>query len=370
MGNTAKIVRNSLLRFISWFYAFGVWVRNKLFDWRILKQKSHSVPVIVVGNLAVGGTGKTPHVEYLIRLLNRYYNIGVISRGYRRQTSGFVLATSRSTPEDIGDEPYQIYSKYGNMVKVAVCEDRNEGIEKLKKISPETDLILLDDAFQHRYVKPDLSIVLMEYNRMPYDDHILPFGRLRESIHGLQRASIVVVTKCPEELKSMDFRIIKNNLDLFPSQGLFFSRYHYGNLVSVFPETSRYMQYLDELTEDDTILAITGIANPRPFTKYLRKHRARVKAIRFADHHSFERKDMEFINNKFMQLPGRKKLIITTEKDAARFATNPYFPEELKPYIFYVPINVEFIPYLNMDFNDRIHKEVQAIFAKKAKVSI
>lgn len=362
------VLRNSLLRFISWFYAFGVWVRNKCFDWGILKQRSHPVPVVVVGNLAVGGTGKTPHVEYLIQLLCHDYNIGVLSRGYRRQTSGFILASSRSTPEIIGDEPYQIYSKFGNKIKVAVCADRNEGITKLLEMHPEINLILLDDAFQHRYVKSDLSIVLMEYNRLPYNDHILPYGRLRESIHGLERASIVVVTKCPDDFKSMDFRIIKKNLDLFPSQGLFFSQYKYGCLQPVFPESLRFHYTLGMLNDKDTILSITGIANPRPFTRYLRTHRAMVKSIRYADHHAFERKDMEFILNKYDSLPGNIKLILTTEKDAVRFASNPYFPEELKPFIFYVPISIDFIPYLNMDFNERIMKELQAINIKKSKM--
>lgn len=369
MGNPSKfkILRDALLRFFSWIYAAGVWGRNKCFDFGILKQISHDVPVVVVGNLAVGGTGKTPHVEYLISLLSRHYNIGVISRGYRRQTSGYILASSRSTPEIIGDEPFQIYSKYGNRVKVAVCADRNEGITKLLKTNPDINLIILDDAFQHRYVKADLSIVLMEYNRLPYNDHLLPFGRLRESIHGLERASIVVVTKCPDDFKSMEFRIIKKNLDLFPSQGLFFSRYNYALLQPVFPESVRYGYSLESLTEADTILSITGIANPRPFTRYLRRHSAAVKSIRFADHHAFERRDMDFIKNKFNSLPGQKKLIVTTEKDAVRFAANPYFPEELKPMIFFVPISVEFIPYLNMDFDERIHKELSAICTKKIK---
>lgn len=365
MNQHVKILRDLFLQFLSKIYGVGIWSRNKLFDIGLKRQRAFDIPVIVVGNIAIGGTGKTPHTEYIISLLAEKYNIGVLSRGYKRSTSGFVLATNTSTPYDIGDEPYQIYKKYYGRIKLAVCEDRCVGIDELRKVYPDINLILLDDAFQHRYVKPDISIVLMEYNRMPYEDHLLPYGRLRESTDALRRASMVIITKCPEEPKLLDFRIMKNHLNLYPDQGLFFSKYKYGNLVSVFPEFSKYIPYLQEYDDEDTILSVTGIANPKPFTKYLRSFGTKFKSIRYPDHHQFERKDLEFIANKFIELPGKRKIIITTEKDAVRMATNPYFPQDLKPYVFYLPIDVSFIPYLDKYFDESLNKKLSEIALNK-----
>lgn len=365
MNEYVKTLRNLFLQFLSTIYGVGTWTRNRLFDWGLKKQRVFDIPVIVVGNIAIGGTGKTPHAEYLISKLCTNHNVGVLSRGYKRSTSGFVLATNTSTPADIGDEPYQIYKKFYGSIKLAVCEDRCVGIDELRKAYPDINLIILDDAFQHRYVKPDISIVLMEYDRMPYNDHLLPYGRLRESIDALRRASMVVVTKCPEDTKLLSFRIIKNNLNLYPDQGLFFSRYQYGNLVSVFPEFSQYIPYLDEFTSDDTIITVTGIANPKPLNKYLRSYGTRYKSIRFPDHHQFERRDLDFINSKFTELPGKRKIIITTEKDAVRMANNPYFPQELKSNVFYLPINVEFTPYLDKYFDDYLYKKLNEVILNK-----
>ena len=365
MNKGVKIFKNGVLKFISFFYATGSWTRSKLFDWGILKQREFDIPIIVVGNIAVGGTGKTPHAEYIISKLISQYKIAVLSRGYKRATKGFVLATPNSNPDDIGDEPYQVYKKFHGKIRLAVCENRCVGIDELRKIYPDIELFILDDAFQHRHVKPDISIILMEFNRMPYNDHYLPYGHLRESVDALRRASMVIVSKCSDDAKSLDYRLIKKNLELFPSQGLFYSKYAYKNLGSVFPETSQYMPYLDDYTEEDTILAITGIANPKPFTKYLRSYKAKVKAIRFADHHNFERDDLDFINNKFKSLPGFRKVIITTEKDAVRMANNPYFPEDLKKYVFYLPINIEFIPFLNEDFDERLMRDIREVIKLK-----
>ena len=365
MNKSVKILKDGLLKFLSCFYATGSWTRSKFFDWGLIKQREFDIPIIVVGNIAVGGTGKTPHAEYIISRLISEYNVAVLSRGYKRATKGFVLATSNSTPDDIGDEPYQIYKKFHGRIKLAVCEKRCEGIDKLREIYPDIDLFVLDDAFQHRYVKPDISVIMMEYNRMPYNDHYLPYGHLRETVDALRRASMVIVSKCPDDAKLLDFRLIKKNLELFPSQGLFFSKYEYNNLVSVFPETSQYMPYLSDYTERDTILAITGIANPRPFTKYLRSYKSKVKAIRFADHHNFERGDLDFIQSKFKALPGEKKIIITTEKDAVRMANNPYFPEDLKKYVYYLPINIKFVPFLNENFDESLMKDIKEVIKRK-----
>jgi len=322
-----------------------------MFKWHILKQREFPVPVIVVGNISVGGTGKTPHTEYIIDLLRYKYHIGVLSRGYKRKTKGFVLATSRSTPLNIGDEPYQIYQNFGRDVTVAVCEDRCTGIEEMLKLDPKINLIVLDDAFQHRYVKPTVSIVLTEFNNPVFFDKLLPLGRLREPAKAIYRADMVVVTKCPEQLKAIEYRIFKNNLKLFPYQKLFFSRFNYTSLRPLFPDIRTDAPHLSWLSSDDTILALSGIANPKPLVRYLKNFKAKVKVKVFPDHHDFSRKDLDAIVKRFNELEGRQKIIVTTEKDAVRLINNPYFPHQLKPLIFYQPVEVIFDP-MNVDTFD------------------
>lgn len=338
-----KFISSVLLWPLSKIYGSVVAVRNYLFDWHILKQHEFGVPVIVVGNIAVGGTGKTPHTEYIIDAMRYSYRIGVLSRGYKRHTKGFILASRQSTPMDIGDEPFQIYKKYAPDIKVAVCEDRCEGIQKLLDIDHNINLIVLDDAFQHRYVKPSAAVVLTEFKRPVYNDELLPLGRLRESPRALNRADIIVVTKCPDEVKPMDLRIITKNLNLFPYQKLFFSKYVYGNLVPVFPDEAGAIPYLDWMTNNDTVLVVSGVANPRPFVHYLKRHNCKVKVKHFPDHHNFSRRDLHAIQEKFDSISGSHKYIITTEKDAVRLAANPYYPHALRAITFYLPIKVEFI---------------------------
>ena len=339
-----RFIDTLILKPLSWIYGMVTAVRNKLFDLKILKEHTFPVPVLVVGNLAIGGTGKTPHTEYVVDLLRREYRIGVLSRGYRRRTKGFILADKRSTPGDIGDEPYQIYQKYGHDVRVAVCESRVKGIDELLRLDPSINLIVLDDAFQHRYVKPTASIILTEWHRPVYNDELLPLGRLRESMHGLLRANIVVVTKCPSEIRPGDVSIIYDELKLFPYQRLYFSHYRYGHLVSVFPDEVRYVPGLEWLNPDDGVLIVTGIANPRPLVRYVKNFKAKTSVLRFPDHHNFTRRDFAELTQAFNQLQGKHKYIVTTEKDSVRMANNPYFPPELKAATFYLPIKVEFMP--------------------------
>lgn len=328
---------------LSRLYGMGTWVRNKMFDYGICKQRQFDVPIIVVGNLAVGGTGKTPHTEYIVSALGQNRRIGVLSRGYKRATKGFVQATGHSTPRDIGDEAYQIYHKFGGRVMVCVCEDRVRGIEKMLTIDPKLDVIVLDDAFQHRYVKPHIAIVLTEFDRPAFSDHMLPYGRLRESYHGISRADIVVATKCPAEISPLNYHLFITNLDLIPAQSCFFSRFKYERLRPVFVDNVETTPRLSELTDQDTLLCVSGIANPRPFVKYLKSYHAKVKVNIFPDHHEFTRSDMDLLTERFNSMNGVHRYIITTEKDAVRLVNNPYFPHQLKPYIFYLPVRVEFI---------------------------
>ena len=335
---------------LSKLYGFAVGVRNLMFKWHILKQREFPVPVVVVGNISAGGTGKTPHTEYVIDLLRYKYHIGMLSRGYKRKTKGFVLATSRSTPLDIGDEPYQIYQKFGRDISVAVCEDRCTGIEELLRLDPRINLIVLDDAFQHRYVKPTVSIVLTEFNNPVFFDKLLPLGRLREPAKAIYRADMVVVTKCPPQLKAIEYRIFKNNLKLFPYQKLFFSRFNYTSLRPLFPDIRKDAPHMSWLGPDDTVLVLSGIANP-PLVRYLKGFKASIKVKVFPDHHNFNRKDLDAITKRFNELEGKQKIIVTTEKDAVRLINNPYFPHQLKPYIFYQPVDVTFDP-MNVDSFD------------------
>ncbi len=332
-----------VLKPFSWLYGAVTEVRNKCFDWGWLPSQRYEVPVVSVGNITVGGTGKTPHVEFLIESLSSWYNIAVLSRGYKRRTKGYVLASRHSTPETIGDEPFQIYQKFGKRVKVAVCENRRKGIEELLASNPDINLILLDDAFQHRYVQPKVNILLTDYSRPVYTDHLLPLGRLRECRHNVGRADFVIVTKVPEELSPLQFRMVHKQLDLLAFQKLYFSRIRYGEIAPVFPEESKYIVHLDQFTRSDAVLLLTGIANPRSFVRYFKRYACRVKVNHFPDHHFYSRRDLEALSQQFDSMKAARKIIVTTEKDAVRLAGSPYFPQRLKPFIFYVPIEIEMV---------------------------
>lgn len=334
---------NLVLTPASWLYGAVTWCRNKMFDLHWFQETSYDIPVIGVGNLTVGGTGKTPHVEYIVEALSSKYHTVVLSRGYKRKTKGFVAANSKSTPDQIGDEPLQIFNKYGHRVRVVVCENRRKGIERIKEIYPQTELIVLDDSFQHRWVHPKVSILLMDYNRPFYKDKIMPLGRLRESALQVNRADMVIVTKCPVDLTPINFRIVKKDLSLMPYQSLYFSRYEYGALRPVFPEECPYQPSLENLTADDAVLLLTGIAHPRYFVRHFRFYPFKVRVDHYPDHHDFTRKDIEEISAKFKSLKGLHKIIVTTEKDAVRLSHNPYFPHELKPFIYYIPVHVKMI---------------------------
>lgn len=340
-----KILSFLVLYPISIVYGWVMAIRNAMFENGMLKHRSFDIPVITVGNLSMGGSGKTPHTEYILDKFNDQYHLGMLSRGYKRRTKGFVLATENTHVEDIGDEPYQIYQKFHKRdVMVAVCEKRAEGIDKMREIDPSLNMIVLDDAYQHRYVKPSVAILLMEFNRPVYNDHMLPFGRLRESVSEVKRADIIVITKCPENMSPIQRRIIEEHLNLFPFQKLLFSRYKYLDPVPVFKDgyAAGEKLTLGSLGETDTLLAVAGVANPRPFIRQLRKNGAKVKIKRFSDHHNFTHADMQGIEEKFNTLKGKRRFIITTEKDAMRLKNNPYFPHHLRKYIYYLPIQVSF----------------------------
>ncbi|GAB1358978.1 tetraacyldisaccharide 4'-kinase [Porphyromonadaceae bacterium] len=325
---------------LAWIYGFVVFVRNTLFDWGWIGSEEFDVPVFCVGNIAAGGTGKTPHVEYLTRLLSSKYQVAVLSRGYKRKTKGFILLNDTNLPHMVGDEPYQIKKEFPQAI-VAVDSNRRKRIRKLIKLYPKLDVILLDDGFQHRYVRPQLSVMLVNYNQMPYEDYLLPVGYLREPYSAArERDNVLVVTKTPEELSPIDCRICMKHLDPYPYQSVFFSSYKYDMLVPLFPTKQRTSRPLSSLTEEESVLLVTGIANPKSLLSDFGKYRSKVNPLVFDDHHDFKQKDIKKIEAHFSRMQGDSKLIVTTEKDSVRLMTNQYLPEELKPYIYVLPIQV------------------------------
>lgn len=354
MSNDIKI--NSWLIPFTWLYGICIQIRNQLFNWGILPSEQYSVPIISVGNLAVGGTGKTPHAEYLIRLLEKQYRIAVLSRGYKRKTSGFILADAQSTSQDIGDEPYQMKNKFPEIL-VAVDSNRRRGIRNLldlpHDIQPE--IILLDDAFQHRYVTPSLSIILTDYHRLFYYDKLMPAGRLREPVSGIRRADIVVVTKCEKEMKPIEFRIIEKNMKLQANQQLFFTGISYGEIEPVFPDIARPLTH-NEIGKEDDMLLISGIASPVHFIHEAQKYSNKTYIATFPDHHIFNKSDIKKLDTIYEQMESPGKLILVTEKDAARLKNTPFIPEEWKQSLYYLPITIEF--YTENNFDELIKRHI------------
>jgi len=339
-------------------YGFIVFIRNRLFDIGILPSTEFNLPVISVGNITAGGTGKTPVIEYLADLLKEEFNVAVLSRGYKRKTQGFILADEHSTPAETGDEPCQIKRKYPGII-VAVSRSRVQGIRKLLMLHPEIDVILLDDAFQHRYVKPGLSILLIDFNNPVTKDMLLPAGLLREPASERKRAGIILVTKCPEKLKPIERRIMIKELDLYPFQQLFFTTVHYEAPVCVFPGYQPSLpQKLKESKPD--IILLTGIANPRPLKKYARSISTKIQNMAYPDHYNFTLRDIEKVKEKFNSLEGEQKIILTTEKDAVRLRQIENFPEDIKKALLYVPIRVCFPDDEAKNFNNIVLSYVRS----------
>jgi tetraacyldisaccharide 4'-kinase len=306
-------------------YGFITGIRNFLFDKGVLKFYSFDIPIIAVGNLSVGGTGKTPQIEYLIRLLSPNYKVATLSRGYKRKSEGFILADSTSNAEILGDEPFQFYKKFQN-IQVAVDANRKNGIEKLLSQTNKPEVVLLDDAFQHRKVKAGFYILLTSYGDLYSDDFILPTGNLRESRTGAKRANLVVVTKCPATLSPDEQREIQAKLKLTSTQELYFSYIDYDE--SIFSELKSIK--VSEIRNIDKLL-LAGIAKPEPFFKYLQSKKE--EQLVFPDHHHFTEKDLLEIENK-----AQNKIIVTTEKDFVRLKDS--IPTE---QLFYLPIRSSFL---------------------------
>ena len=320
---------------LSMIYGTIVWIRNKLFDFKLIKQHEFDIPVISVGNISVGGTGKTPHSEYIISLFHKDFNVAMLSRGYGRDTKGFILADENSTAKTIGDEPMQIKKKFKN-INVAVDEKRVRGINKLTENS-ELNLIILDDAFQHRSVKPGINILLIDYYNIITKDHILPAGNLRESANEKYRAHIIFITKSPKDIKPIKRRIIEKDLNIYPYQSLYFTTLNYKAPINIFDNSSV------DLSKIETFAILTGVANPKPLYKYLSQFTEKNIRLNFSDHHKWTKHNFNKIKEKFNKIEESKKIIITTEKDYIRLIDSEYI-EILKDLpIYYIPIEIDFL---------------------------
>ena len=345
-GDFIKI--NEWLLPLSWLYGLAVKLRNLLFDVGVLKSRNFDVPIISVGNITVGGTGKTPHVEYLIELLHQKFRVAVLSRGYKRKSRGYLVASANTTVRDIGDEPFQMKQKFPD-ITIAVDKNRCHGIDQLTSDDEKLDVILLDDAFQHRYVKPGINILLVDYHRLIIYDRLLPAGRLREPLSGKNRADIVIVTKCPRDLKPMEYRVITKAMNLYPYQKLFFTTISYGELRPMSPARPLSLKDLKDLQA----LLLTGIASPKQMVHDLSPYVKRLHPLTFSDHHHFKRKDVERINRAFAALPS-PKLIITTEKDAARLNGVEGLSDDVRKHLYVMPIKIEFMQEQEDMFNENI----------------
>jgi len=328
-------LRILLLPFLP-LYALAIWVRNRLFDARILPSQKSQTPTICVGNICVGGSGKTPHVEYLIRLLKNEFQVCTLSRGYGRKSKGFILAKESASSDLLGDESMQYFQKFPD-ISVCVDVNRRRAIHKLKTEAPQTDVILLEDAFQHRYVKPGLSILLTDYFRPYYNDYLLPVGNLREPRNTVKRADIIVVTKCPNILSPIVKDDILEKIKPKPNQSVYFSYLKHGQL-------RRLDGSVCEINKEvlNHFVVLSGIFNPYPLVEYLRDYTKDVKLFQFPDHHEFTKAELRRVRRYFLDYFCNYKYIVTTEKDLMRLKDSPAFAEISDLPICYVPIEVEF----------------------------
>ncbi len=325
-----------LLLPISFLYSIVLTIRHKLYDWRILKSLGFEYPTIGVGNLNFGGTGKTPTVEYLINILRPHYRVATLSRGYGRKTKGFQRADNQSTYETIGDEPLQYYHKFPD-IQVAVDEDRLNGMRKLIQGKDTPDVYLLDDAFQHRRIKVGLNLLLTEYQHLYCDDFLFPAGTLRDVKSSAKRANIIVVSKSPKTLDENEKQRIIKKLKPKAHQKVFFSILDYAPLQPL-------NEAAKQISTDNanSVLAFCGIANPKPFVEELKRNYKTVDFLHFADHHAYSENDLKTILKRFENLAGGKKIIVTTEKDAARLTNSPYLCQFETVPLYALPIVVRF----------------------------
>lgn len=350
-------IRKILLPF-SLVFRLAVFVRNLLFDLKILPSRSFKVPVIALGNITVGGTGKTPHVEYLVGLLHDRCRVAVLSRGYKRKTRNFLVVLKKSKVAEAGDEPLQIKRKYPGTY-VAVDRKRCHGIRRLMKMKPRPEAIILDDAFQHRHVKPGLSILLVDYNRPVFRDMLLPAGNLREPWKNAARADIIIVAKCPEKLNGIEKARFISYLKIRLKQNIFFTKYAYGDPVPVFQRgknRKRILNYKSLHKAGARIILVTGIADPAPLRNFLSGHMTVYDELVYSDHHRFGYRDLKAIADSYERAGENAKYIFTTEKDAMRLRELNVKDKQLRKAFHYIPVEVKFLSKGEKPFIKRVSK--------------
>lgn len=333
-------------------YKAGVTFRHRLFDWGILKSERFDIPIVCIGNITVGGTGKTPMAEMIIAYMSQMHNVALLSRGYGRRTKGYLEVRCDSHYRSVGDEPLQIKLKFPGTV-VAVCEKRAEGIRRIRAEHPEVDLIVMDDGFQHRYVEPKVNVVMIDATRPIQHDRMLPQGTLRDLPSELHRAHYFIVTKCPEHMAPIDRRVLRKVLIQVAYQQVYFTR-----LESFMPQPL----YADEAPEEPLkhgceVIALSGIGNPGPFLQSLRERYRIVAEMTLDDHHVYRIRDMRALKNLLDR--HSNAVIVTTEKDAVKMTNRAKIPGEIRRSLYYLPINISFIEDSATDFLQKLEKDVR-----------
>ena len=347
MNDTLKHI---LLKPLSVLYSIGVALRNKLFDLGVFQSQKSDISTISVGNITVGGTGKTPHSEYLLSYLSKRVATAYLSRGYKRSTTGYRVADENSTALTIGDEAYQVYRKFKD-VTVVVDSNRLNALKRLQRHKVVPKVVVLDDAYQHRSLHPDLNILLIDYNRLTYQDLMLPLGELREPSHNTDRADIIIFTKCPSTIMPVDMLSTRTQIKPFPYQTLYYTTLTYEDPKGLFTDKKLNLQGKE-------IILLTGIAQPQHLHKHLEKYASLITALKYPDHHKFTSQDIKELVEDFEKLQANNRAIITTEKDAARLISMN-LPEIIKEYIYIIGIKIEFLFNGQKDFDTQIYKFLQ-----------
>lgn len=343
-------MKRALLKIASLFYGAAIKLRHILFDTNILHSERFDIPIICVGNITVGGTGKTPTVEMLVEYYSEDYNVVVLSRGYGRTTKGYCVVKVDDSYRKVGDEPLQIKRKFPN-IEVVVCEKRAFAIRRIQEEFPDTNMIIMDDGFQHRYVNPLINIIVVDYNRPVECDHLLPYGQLRDRVDTLDRAHYFIVTKCPEDMKPIHMRIKRKVLVAKPSQEIFFSRMQPAQACAVFAEVTGTVEY------GAKVIAMSGIGDSEAFNRGLEQRYNVVDTIDLADHHSYRMNDLKHMQHMLAKYPDA--VIMTTEKDAVKLAYSSAIPAELRNRLFYERISLRFVGDSRAEMFARIDDDIK-----------
>lgn len=342
------VMKRIVFKLLSYIYRMVIAIRHWLFDINVLKSQKFNIPIICVGNITVGGTGKTPTAEMIIDTMKPTYKVALLSRGYGRRTKGYREVTLDSSYRDVGDEPLQIKLKFPDVL-VVVCEKRVEAIRRIEAEHPEINLIVMDDGFQHRHVDPRINVVVLDYTRPVFEDDFLPVGNLRDNLNSLYRAHYFIVTKCPEDMQPLDQRMWRKDLQLVAYQKIYFTRVVPTAAVPLF-------QTPNHLREGDEVIVMSGIGNPKPFIKSVRKHYNVVANLVYPDHHVYTVEDIEKIVSHIKQHPNA--MLLTTEKDAVKLRRSRRVPDLMRERLFYQPVKVEFLEGSDENFFETLKSDL------------